>query len=283
MTAILMRICRRPPPVVCTGTVFVPSERGLEMSANRSQATIRVGLVTDEPIQLAGLESIFEQQTKGGARYLPVSGSIEELLSLSDLDCLIVGRSSSSGGLELLQRIRRERPAIRQIVIGPLGNDELIQQSIIAGVRAYLDLSDGPEVVLKAIEAVMTGDIWAPRRVLSRLIDRLLTVSGSNSPDASLYLTDREQEVLDLILLARSNREIADQLGIEERTVKAHVGRLMRKTGAENRIGLSMRALNDPQIPGQVASDRRGGDRRAGDRRSRDRREGNRRQGDRRK
>jgi DNA-binding NarL/FixJ family response regulator len=52
--------------------------------------------------------------------------------------------------------------------------------------------------------------------------------------------------VLELILLARSNREIAHQLGIEERTVKAHVGRLMRKTGADNRIKLSMRALNRP-------------------------------------
>ena len=57
-------------------------------------------------------------------------------------------------------------------------------------------------------------------------------------------LTARERQVMDLILLARSNREIARELGIEERTVKAHVGRLMRKTGAENRIDLSMRALN---------------------------------------
>jgi len=71
-------------------------------------------------------------------------------------------------------------------------------------------------------------------------------------PDCSLtnsapHLTDRERQVLELILLARSNREIARQLGIEERTVKAHVGRLMRKAGAENRIELSMRALQNPQ------------------------------------
>ena len=59
-----------------------------------------------------------------------------------------------------------------------------------------------------------------------------------------LQLTDRERQVLELILLAQSNREIARQLGIEERTVKAHVGRLMRKTGAENRIELSIKALN---------------------------------------
>jgi DNA-binding NarL/FixJ family response regulator len=126
--------------------------------------------------------------------------------------------------------------------------------------------------VLKAIEEVMTGDIWAPRRVLSRLIDRLLTVSESNFSDTSPHLTDREQEVLDLILMARSNREIAAKLGIEERTVKAHVGRLMRKTGVDNRIELSVRALNDRQIPGRVTPERRSGesgsfDRRQGDRR----------------
>jgi len=242
------------------------------MSVNRSPATIRVGMVTDEPIRLEGLVTIFELQPQGGARFQPVTGSLEYLLCYPDLDCLIVGRSSSSSGVEILQKIRRERPAIRQIVIGPVGNDELIQQSIIAGARAYLDLAAGPEVVLKAIEEVMTGDIWAPRRVLSRLIDRLLTLYESNSPDASLHLTDREHEVLNLILMARSNREIADDLGIEERTVKAHVGRLMRKTGAENRIELSMRALNDPQIPGLGNPDRRGGERRGADRRQGERR-----------
>ncbi len=62
-------------------------------------------------------------------------------------------------------------------------------------------------------------------------------------------MTDRERQVLELILQARSNREIAHQLGIEERTVKAHVGRLMRKTGADNRIDLSMRALNRSLLP----------------------------------
>ena len=64
--------------------------------------------------------------------------------------------------------------------------------------------------------------------------------------------------MLELILMARSNREIARQLGIEERTVKAHVGRLMRKTGADNRIDLSMRALNRSLLP-TPTSDRQAG------------------------
>jgi DNA-binding NarL/FixJ family response regulator len=103
--------------------------------------------------------------------------------------------------------------------------------------------------VRQAIEVVASGSIWAPRRLLSKLIDRLLKVPDTSLTNAPLHLTDRERQVLELILMARSNREIARQLGIEERTVKAHVGRLMRKTGAENRIELSMRALNLSLVP----------------------------------
>ena len=117
--------------------------------------------------------------------------------------------------------------------------------TIMAGARAYLYSSDDPHTVRMAIEIVVSGSIWAPRRLLSRLIDRLLGVPGGPAGGiGALQLTARERQVLDLILLARSNREIAAELGIEERTVKAHVGRLMRKTGAENRIELSIRALN---------------------------------------
>ena len=93
---------------------------------------------------------------------------------------------------------------------------------------------------------VTSGSIWAPRRLLSKLIDRLLTVPDANPASTNPYLTARERQVLELILLARSNREIARQLGIEERTVKAHVGSLMRKTGVDNRIELSMRILSRP-------------------------------------
>jgi DNA-binding NarL/FixJ family response regulator len=75
-------------------------------------------------------------------------------------------------------------------------------------------------------------------------------------------LTARERQVLELILMAHSNREIARQLGIEERTVKAHVGRLMRKAGVDNRIELSMRALENSMIPGNGIIERRKGERR---------------------
>jgi DNA-binding NarL/FixJ family response regulator len=176
-------------------------------------------------------------------------GTLPELLADTKLDYLVVDFNSSDEGMKTLEAAKRTRPGIRQIVIGPEHNDELVLDAITAGARAYLYSSADPHTVRMAIDIVVNGSIWAPRKLLSRLIDRLLGVPvGGSGGLGSLQLTARERQVLDLILLARSNREIARQLGIEERTVKAHVGRLMRKAGAENRIELSIKALNSRSV-----------------------------------
>jgi DNA-binding NarL/FixJ family response regulator len=213
------------------------------MSAHSKAGPIRIGIVADEPIRVAGIASAFEQPALAGKPQLaPVVGTVAELFSANPPEYLVIDLHASAG-LEALETVRHMGPEIRLIVIGPEGDDELVMSSIIAGARAYLNPDAGPEVVRQAIDIVTSGSIWAPRRILSKLIDRLLKF-----PDASQaptpQLTDRERQVLELILGARSNREIASQLGIEERTVKAYVGRLMRKTGADNRVKLSLLALS---------------------------------------
>jgi DNA-binding NarL/FixJ family response regulator len=214
------------------------------MSARSPVSPIRVGVVAGEPIRLEGLASVFEREPEfGQTPLIPVIGTQDELVANQELEYLVIDLNASPRGLQTIREIRRQRPALRLIVIGPAGNDSLVIDSIIGGARAYLDLTAGPRVVREAIEVVVSGSIWAPRRLLSRLIDRLLQSAEGGGNHAGPRLTARERQVMDLILLARSNREIARELGIEERTVKAHVGRLMRKTGAENRIDLSMRAL----------------------------------------
>lgn len=205
---------------------------------------IRIGVLEGEPIRLAGLYTVFEEQPEAGRpRLVPVVGTLEQLLADTELLYMVVDFNSSADGLKTLDAVKRARPGMRQIVIGPEHDDELVLEAVTQGARAYLASSADPHTVRMAIDIVVSGSIWAPRRLLSRLIDRLLGVPGAGT-GVLAQLTARERQVLDLILLARSNREIAHELGIEERTVKAHVGRLMRKTGAENRIELSIRALN---------------------------------------
>ena len=213
------------------------------MTPNRTSEPIRIGLVADEPMRLAGLASIFDQPAqRNHARLVPVTGSI---LSCSKARISSTWSSILHGShsrLKTLDHIRRLRPDIRLIVIGPEEDEELVFNAIIGGARAYLDLGAPPAMVRKAIEVVTEGSIWAPRRLLSKLIDRLLTTSVSKRATPAPKLTARERQVLELIMKARSNREIAKALGIEERTVRAHLGRLMRKAGVDNRIKLSMAA-----------------------------------------
>jgi DNA-binding NarL/FixJ family response regulator len=237
------------------------------MCPNRKLEPIRVGVPTAEPLRLAGIASIFEDlPSESYAPLSPVVGSLEELLSDSTLAFLVVDLHSSDGGVKTLEAIRRRRPGLRLIVIGPEGDDKLILDSIMAGARAYLDLKASPRIVRKAVDVVTSGSIWAPRQVLSQLIDRLLDVPDTALTNEPPHLTERERQVLELILTARSNREIARELGIEERTVQAHVGRLMRKTGADNRINLLMRASNPDLLKAAGILDRRHRDRRQNDR-----------------
>jgi DNA-binding NarL/FixJ family response regulator len=210
---------------------------------------IRIGLLAAEPIRVAGMVSIFDLPAEQNqAQLVPVVGPLPELLALVRLKYVVVDLQSSEGGLEALETIRKSRPDMRSIVIGPQGNDELVLTAIVAGARAYLELTSGPEDVRKAIDVVTSGSIWAPRRLLSQLIDRLLHVPKVTTGAAEPDLTQREQQVLELLLGANSTKEIALKLGIEQRTVKAYIGRLMRKTGSDNRIKLSMSALSQSLV-----------------------------------
>jgi DNA-binding NarL/FixJ family response regulator len=191
-------------------------------------------------MRLVGLVSIFDQPLPGDEILLvPLVCSIKELLSGLALDYLILDLDESGSSALSIRAILRACPGIRILVVGPLGSDDLAMQVIAAGARAYLDLNSEIDRVRLAIDMVISGNISAPRSVLCKLVDRLRKVSDSSLVKTSPQLTPRERQVVELIMLARSNREIARNMGIGIQTVTAHVGRLMRKTGTENRINLA--------------------------------------------
>jgi DNA-binding NarL/FixJ family response regulator len=229
---------------------------------------ILVGVLIDEPIRQEGLASIFEAAPSESYVHLsPVFAELDELLSDSTLEYLVVDLNSPNVGMDTVENIRRRRPEMRLIVLGPEKSDKLVMELTMVGARAYLDLKASPRIVRQAVDVVVSGSIWAPRRLLSKLIDRLLGSSDTSLTNAPPHLTERERQVLELILMAQSNREIAKQLGIEEGSVQAHVGRLMRKVGAHNRTDLSMRASDPALLQAAGILDRRQGDRRRNDRR----------------
>ena len=100
-----------------------------------------------------------------------------------------------------------------------------------------------PAEFVQAIRVVNQGSVWAPRRVLSMFIERVSSAPGRIFPAGRVTFTDREKEVLEMLVAGRSNKEIGSPLGIQERTVKAHVAKLLRKVGVQNRVALSIHAI----------------------------------------
>src|ERR1700761_2399451 len=190
-----------------------------ESTAPKLRLRLKIGLMETEPIRVAGFRSVFE--SKNHVEIVPVD--LDGLLTDKSLDMALFSIHSAADAFETLATIRSSRPGLRIIVMGSEADDETIIKAIAAGAKGYLEETASPDQVEQAIAIVQSGSVWAPRRVLSLFIDRVMQTSARSVRRTGSQFTHREREVLKLLVDARSNREIADTLGIEERTVKAHV------------------------------------------------------------
>jgi len=215
-----------------TGTGYRPEK------APNAGPRLRVGLVAADPLRVLGFQSIFEDHP----RVEIVSGPMEEVLRDHTLDVALLGAQASDLLFDLLATFKSFRPRLRVIVIGLSMDFDHIQQVIGAGAKGYLAETATEKDILMAIEVVEDGSVWAPRKVLSRLLEGASAAPARNHAQPPKF-TPREREVMELLVAGRSNREIARSLLIEERTVKSHVGKLLRKVGAPNRIALSVHVL----------------------------------------
>ena len=196
----------------------------------------KIGLVATDAMRIVGIRSILHDQEEFDL--IPVAGPHDRLCA--PLGFVLLDSSAAGELFPLLRKFHEERPRIRILVLGEETGLEYVERVIGAGAKGYLTRAASEQELRTAIEVVMNGSLWAPRRVLSRLLETKLERAGA---DAAVSFTKRELEVLSLLVLGQPNREIASRLGVDEGTVKAHMGRLMRKAGVDNRTALSMRAL----------------------------------------
>jgi DNA-binding NarL/FixJ family response regulator len=210
-------------------------------AATAKKPIIHIAVVDSDPLRFIGLRSLFDDEPD-----LELSAAtLEELPKLQAVDLILLGNRSSSGGsvFDMMASLKAVRPDLRIIVSGTGADDETILKALAAGAKGYVDEAASPAEFVQAIRVVHQGSVWAPRRVMSIFIDRVTSSPGKIFPVGKVNFTDREKEVLELLVAGRSNREIGQALTIEERTVKAHVAKLMRKVGVQNRIALSVHAI----------------------------------------
>ena len=199
---------------------------------------IRIAVVESDPLRFVGFRALFDAEPE----FELISAALPEISVLEGIDLILLGNRSGQNLFDVMASLKATRPDLKIIVTGLGIDEETILQAIASGAKGYVDEAAPPSEFAQAIRVVYQGSVWAPRRVLSMFIERVSSAPGRIFP-ARVTFTDREKEVLEMLVAGRSNKEIGAQLGIEERTVKAHVAKLMRKVGVQNRIALSVHAI----------------------------------------
>lgn len=147
------------------------------------------------------------------------------------------------------------RPAIVALVDHPTpGEGELL---LSQGVNGYANTYIQPDLVPEVLATVSRGDIWTGAELMQGLLKRLLAKQGTlPDPVGTWHLSAREQQVLERLMQGQSNKEIARQLDITERTVKAHVSAILEKSGVRDRIELIL--VLSGQVPSEINKQEQG-------------------------
>jgi len=200
---------------------------------------IRIALVENDPLRFVGFRALFDEDPG----FEVLSCTPNSIFERHDYDLVLIGSRTGPAIYEVMAALKALNPSVRMITTGNVPGDEMALRALCAGAKGYIEESAPPAEFKRAVREVHTGSVWVSGNLISKFIERVTTVPRSTVRQEPLVFTEREREVLHLLISGRSNREIGHALGIEERTVKAHVAKLMRKAGVTNRIALSVHAL----------------------------------------
>jgi two-component system, NarL family, nitrate/nitrite response regulator NarL len=197
----------------------------------------------DHPVVRKGLQTFLAKQ--GKLRIVGEAADGDEALrkarELSPDVVLMDISMPGMNGLAVTEVLRKEAPDMKVLVLSVHSNREYIFRVIQAGAHGYVSKEAPPEELLRAIESVFAGEPHFSEDIARAALSEFVNNGGKKEPFAQL--TTREREVLVLIAEGKSNKEIADRLGIGVRTIETHRERIMRRLDIHSVAGLTKYAI----------------------------------------
>ncbi|MDQ2631205.1 MAG: response regulator transcription factor [Actinomycetota bacterium] len=202
--------------------------------------SVKVMVVDDDELMRAGLRAVLSSDDE--IEVVEDAGDGHQAVrrarrSRPDVVLMDI-RMPELDGIAATEQLLAAAPEAKVVILTTFEEDEYIHGALRAGASGFLLKRTSPEELTAAVHRVAAGEaLLSPsvtRRVIDQMVSRPLPRAGDDPRLAEL--TPREREVLELIARGLSNREIADQLVVEETTVKTHVKRVLTKLGVRDRV-----------------------------------------------
>jgi DNA-binding NarL/FixJ family response regulator len=197
---------------------------------------VRVLIVDDHDVVREGLRSLIQKRTEFG-----LVGEADSLAAAVEAarkhqpDVIIMDvRLPDGSGVEACREIRTERPATKVLMLTSYSDDEAVLNSIMAGASGYLLKQTRSTDLLEALRRVAAGESLLDPGVTTRVLERLRSGKGEADDDLAL-LSDQEQKILDLIAEGKTNKEIAEEVFLSDKTVKNYVSSILSKLNLRRR------------------------------------------------
>jgi|AMFO01.1.fsa_nt_gi Response regulator containing a CheY-like receiver domain and an HTH DNA-binding domain len=199
---------------------------------------IRILIADDHPLFREGL--VFTLEQAPNIQIVGQAGTAHETIELTRRlkpDLVLLDITMPGGGLNALKALQRLCPKVKVTILTASDDEDLVRQCLRLSAQGYILKGITGGDLLRAIESIAQGQ----RYITPELAARVLTESISRPPPHE-SLTDREREILILLAQGKSNKEIAAQLFLSEKTVKHHIGSIFRKLQVRNRVEAALYA-----------------------------------------
>lgn len=196
----------------------------------------RVLLVDDHEVVRVGLRTVLGMETdldvvgeaSSGEQAVELAERLRPEVVLMDV------RMEGMDGIETCRVVREVSPATRVIMLTSFADEEAVFAAILAGAAGYLLKNTGRAELLRAVRAVARGEALLDPAVTRSVTDRLVRLAARSRAD-EIPLSEREKEVLVLVAQGMTNKEIAAQLIVSEKTARNHVSHILEKLGFSRR------------------------------------------------